>query len=56
MLLLPTFIIVLSVLLFLLVAHVWISFKPVTLGDLRAPSILSNARLMGTVKVPGDEA
>ena len=56
MLLLPTFIIVLSVLLFPLVAHVWLSFKPVTLGDLRAPSILSNARLMGTVKVPGDEA
>lgn len=56
MLLLPTFLIVLSVVLFPLVANVWISFKPVTLGDLRAPSILVNERLMGDVEVAGDEA
>ena len=37
-LLLPTFLIVLSVVLFPLFANVWISFKPVNLGDLRAVS------------------
>lgn len=56
LMLLPTFLIVLSVVLFPLVANVWISFKPVTLGDLRAPSILVNERLMGDVEVVGDEA
>ncbi len=56
MLLLPTFLIVLSVVLFPLVANVWISFKPVTLGDLRAPSILVNERLLGEVEAVGDEA
>ena len=55
-LLLPTFLIVLSVVLFPLFANVWISFKPVTLGDLRAPSILVNERLMGDVVAVGDEA
>jgi len=56
MLLLPTFLIVLSVVLFPLVANIWISFKPVTLGDLRAPSILVNERLMGDLEAAGDEA
>jgi multiple sugar transport system permease protein len=56
MLLLPTFLIVLSVVLFPLFANVWISFKPVTLGDLRAPSILINERLMGQLEVVGNEA
>lgn len=56
MLLLPTFLIVLSVVLFPLFANVWISFKPVTLGDLRAPSILVNERLMGDLEVVGDNA
>ena len=55
-LLLPTFLIVLSVVLFPLFANIWISFKPVTLGDLRAPSILINERLMGELEVAGDEA
>jgi len=56
MLLLPTFLIVLSVVLFPLFANVWISFKPVTLGDLRAPSILVNERVMGNLEAVGDEA
>lgn len=56
MMLLPTFAIVLSVVLFPLFANVWISFKPVTLGDLRAPSILVNERLMGDIEAAGDEA
>ena len=56
MLLLPTFLIVLSVVLFPLFANVWISFKPVTLGDLRAPAILVNERVMGDLDAVGDEA
>lgn len=56
LLLLPTFLIVLSVVLFPLIANVWISFKPVTLGDLRAPAILMNERLMGDLAVAGDQA
>jgi multiple sugar transport system permease protein len=56
MLLLPTFLIVLSVVLFPLLANIWISFKPVTLGDLRAPSILVNERLIGNVEAAGEEA
>lgn len=56
MLLLPTFLIVLSVVLFPLFANVWISFKPVTLGDLRAPAILINERVMGDLDAAGDEA
>ncbi|MEM7272324.1 MAG: hypothetical protein AAF547_04525, partial [Actinomycetota bacterium] len=56
LLLLPTFLIVLSVVLFPLIANVWISFKPVTLGDLRPPAILVNERLMGDLEVAGDEA
>jgi len=56
LLLLPTFAIVLSVVLFPLLANVWISFKPVTLGDLRAPAILVNERLMGKPQAAGDEA
>jgi len=56
LLLLPTFLIVLSVVLFPLIANVWISFKPVTLGDLRAPAILVNERLMGDLEAAGDAA
>lgn len=56
MLLLPTFLIVLSVVLFPLLANIWISFKPVKLGDLRAPSILVNERLIGNVEAASDEA
>ena len=55
LLLLPTFLIVLSVVLFPLIANVWISFKPVTLGDLRAPAILVNERLMDDLVAVGDE-
>ena len=56
MLLLPTFLIVLSVVFFPLLANIWISFKPVKLGDLRAPSILVNERLIGNVEAASDEA
>ncbi|MEO0633031.1 MAG: sugar ABC transporter permease [Pseudomonadota bacterium] len=56
LLLLPTFLVVLSVVLFPLLANVWISFKPVTLGDLRAPAVLVNERLMGDLDAVGDTA
>jgi len=56
LLLLPTFLIVLLVVLFPLLANIWISFKPVTLSDLRAPSVLVNERLMGDIDAAGDEA
>jgi len=56
LLLLPTFLIVLSVVLFPLLANIWISFKPVTLGDLRAPNVLINERMMGDLEAVGDTA
>ncbi|MEL6571799.1 MAG: sugar ABC transporter permease [Pseudomonadota bacterium] len=56
MLLLPTFLVVLSVVLFPLLANIWISFKPVTLGDLRPATILINERVMGDLEAVGDEA
>lgn len=55
LLLLPTFLIVLSVVLFPLLANFWISFKPVQLGDLRTPSILVNERLMDKLEAVGDQ-
>ena len=39
-LLLPTILIVLSVVIFPLLANFWISFKPVSLGDLRPPKLI----------------
>jgi len=56
MLLMPTFLVVLSVVLFPLLANIWISFKPVTLGDLRPPTVLVNERLMGDLEAIGDQA
>lgn len=43
--LVPTFIIVLGIVLFPLLANFWISFKPVQLGDLRAATPLANEQL-----------
>lgn len=56
LLLLPTFLIVLSVVLLPLVANFWISLKPVQLGDLRAPAVLFNERILGDLDAAGDEA
>ncbi|WP_202396165.1 carbohydrate ABC transporter permease [Stappia sediminis] len=52
----PTFLIVLAIVLFPLVANFWISVKPVGLADLRPPAILVNERLRGRPKEPGDQA
>ena len=53
-LLLPTFALVLAVILLPLLANFWISFKPVTLGDLRPPSLIIKEATRGTIAAPGD--
>ncbi len=53
---LPTLLIVLSIVLLPLLANFWISFKPVQLGDLRAPSVISNERIRPTPEAVGDTA
>lgn len=53
---LPTILIVLSIVLLPLLANFWISFKPVELGDLRAPTVISNERIRPAPKAVGDEA
>ena len=42
---LPTILIVLSVVIFPLLANFWISFKPVSLGDLRPPKLILKERV-----------
>lgn len=54
LLLLPTFMLVLAIVLLPLVANFWISFKPVTLGDLRPPSLVIKEAARGTIAAPGD--
>ncbi|MGI9416436.1 MAG: carbohydrate ABC transporter permease [Geminicoccaceae bacterium] len=51
----PTFLMVLAVVLFPLLANFWISFKPVSLGDLRAPVPVANERLRGKAEAVGDQ-
>lgn len=51
----PTFIIVLGVVLFPLLANFWISFKPVQLADLRPPAPIANERLRGDADAVGAE-
>ncbi len=53
---LPTLLIVLSVVLLPLLANFWISFKPVQLGDLRAPTVLSSERIRPMPEAVGDRA
>ena len=55
-LLLPTFALVLGVILLPLLANFWISFKPVTLGDLRPPQLIVKEQLRGTLEATGDTA
>ena len=55
-LLLPTFALVLGVILFPLLANFWISFKPVTLADLRPPQLIVKEQLRGTLEAKGDTA
>ncbi|MDA4844197.1 carbohydrate ABC transporter permease [Hoeflea poritis] len=52
--LLPTFAIVLAIVMGPLLANFWISFKPVQLGDLRPASLIANERLRGDAEKAGD--
>ena len=55
-LLLPTFALVLAVILLPLLANFWISFKPVTLADLRPPQLIVKEQLRGKLAVEGNKA
>ena len=55
-LLLPTFALVLGVILLPLLANFWISFKPVTLADLRPPQLVVKEQLRGKLAAEGDTA
>ena len=46
-LLFPTIFIVLSIVIFPLLANFWISFKPISLGDLRPPKLIIKENLRG---------
>ena len=48
-LLLPTIFIVLSIVIFPLLANFWISFKPISLGDLRPPKLIIKENLRGNL-------
>ena len=55
-LLAPTLFAVAAVVILPLIAVFWISFKPVELGDLRAPEAVAREDLRGRPKAAGDEA
>lgn len=50
----PTFIIVFAIVLFPVLANLWISFKPVTLADLRPPAPVVRERVLEGPSDPGD--
>ncbi len=52
--LLPTFFVVIGIILFPLLANFWISVKPVTLSDLRPPTAFVSERVRGDLDVPGE--
>ncbi len=56
MMLLPTFLIVLAIVLWPLLANFWISAKPVQLSDLRPATLVVNERLRGDLTAAGDTA
>lgn len=53
---LPTLLIVMSIVLLPLLANFWISFKPVKLGDLRPPAVMANERMKPAPEAAGDVA
>ncbi|HHG89355.1 MAG TPA: sugar ABC transporter permease [Devosia sp.] len=53
--LLPTFAIVLAIVLIPLAANFWISFKPIKLADLRPPAPVVSERVRGDMGVAGEE-
>jgi multiple sugar transport system permease protein len=54
--LLPTFLLVLAIVLLPLLANFWIAFKPITLADLRPPELVIKEQLRGTLSAKGDRA
>lgn len=50
----PTFAVILAIVLFPVLLNVWISFKSVTLADLRAPVPVANERVLETPTTDGD--
>ena len=55
-LLAPTFTIILLIVLVPVLLNVWLSFKSITLADLRAPSPVVNERVLEAPEAPGEEA
>ena len=55
-LLAPTFLLVMAIVLLPLVANFWISFKPVKLADLRAPTLVLHEVVRGDIDAPGQTA
>ena len=53
--LLPTILIVLTIVLIPLLANFWISFKPVRLADLQPPKLFVNERVDGNIEEVGNE-
>ena len=51
----PTFVVILLIVLFPVLLNVWLSFKPVTLADLRAPAPVANERVLTQPEQPGDD-
>ena len=54
LLLSPTFLLVVGIVLFPLFANFWISFKPISLADLRPPTILVKERIKRKLEQPGE--
>ena len=55
-LLLPTFLLVFSIVMLPLIANFWISVKPITLADLRPPTLIVKEQLRGNIEKVGDTA
>ena len=53
-LLLPTFLLVFSIVMLPLTANFWISVKPITLADLRPPTLIVKEQLRGNIEQAGD--
>ena len=51
----PTFLLVIAIVLFPLFANFWISFKPISLADLRAPTIFVKERIKGNLEQIGEK-
>jgi multiple sugar transport system permease protein len=52
----PTFAVILAIVLFPVFLNVWISFKSVTLADLRAPVPVANERVLEEPAEAGDRS